>query len=94
MFVVVEPTDGPELDRTITSLLNATGVVHQVIESVQYDGFEGIDAIDECAARIRRFLTVFAEHHDDDELEVVTRILATITLIVGEELDLGDMFAP
>jgi hypothetical protein len=94
MFVVVEPTDGPELDRAITSLLNVTGVVHQVIESVLYDGYDGVDAIDEAASRIRGWLTVFAEHHDDDELEVVTRLLATITLIVGEELDLGDMFAP
>jgi len=94
MFVVVEPTDGPELDRAITSLLNVTGVVHQVIEAVLYDGYDGVEAIDEAAMRIRGWLTVFAEHHDDDELEVITRLLATITLIVGEELDLGDMFAP
>ncbi len=93
MFVVVEPTDGPELDRTITSLLNATGVVHQVIESVQFEGFEGVAVIDESATRIRDFLTVFAEHHSDEELEVVTRILTTIVLIVGDELDLGDLFA-
>lgn len=93
MFVVVEPTDGPELDRTITSLLNATGVVHQVIEAVQREGYEGVAIIDESAARIRDFLTVFAEHHSDEELEVVTRILTTIVLVVAGELDLGDLFA-
>lgn len=94
MFVVIEPTDGPELDRTITALLNATGVVHQVICSVQLDGFTGIEAIDEAADRIRGLLTVFAEHHGDEELETVTRILATITLILGDGLDLGDVFRP
>jgi hypothetical protein len=69
------------------------GVVHQVIEAVQFEGYEGIEIIDESAARIRDFLTVFAEHHSDEELEVVTRILTTIVLIVGDELDLGDLFA-
>ena len=42
----VEPIDGPELDRLITALLNATGTVHQLIDDEQRDGYtDGLEII-------------------------------------------------
>ena len=65
----VEPIDGPELDRLITALLNATGTVHQLIEDEQRDGYtDGLEIIDRVAMRLRTVLAIFAEHHGDEEL--------------------------
>ena len=86
MGICVEPVDGPELDRLVTALLNATGAVHQIIEGELAGGREGLAVIDRSAGRLRAILAVVAEHHGDDELRVITEFLAIATmLIAGEE---------
>jgi hypothetical protein len=35
MYVVVEPRDGHELERVITKLVNFTGVVHHLIDTIE-----------------------------------------------------------
>lgn len=93
MSFAVEPIDGPELDRLITALLNATGAVHQLIEQAQLDGFtDGLEIIGDCASRLRSSLAVFAEHHGDDELAVVTEFLAVATLLVAQDGEFDDVF--
>lgn len=96
MFLVVEPLDGPELDRLITALLNASGAVHQVIvaEGGQpgVPSEDGLEIIDRAAARLRSNLAVVAEHHDDEELSRVTGILALATMLVAEEGGFDDVF--
>jgi hypothetical protein len=36
MRIVIEPQHGHELDRLVTALLNATGVVHRAIEDTAF----------------------------------------------------------
>jgi hypothetical protein len=94
MYVIVEPRSGDELDRLITALLNATGVVHQVVTAAdEPSGGDGVEVIGNAAVRLRQILAVVAEHHNDDELAVVTGLLAQATLLVAEELGPGDCFS-
>ncbi|MEA2352636.1 MAG: hypothetical protein QOJ14_1050 [Thermoleophilaceae bacterium] len=92
-FVVVEPVDGTELERLITALLNATGTVHQVIESTECppdaDGEEIIGVI---AEHLRRIFTPVGEHYPDEQLACVTGLLAHITLLIAGDLGLSGCF--
>jgi hypothetical protein len=91
----VEPVDGPELDRLITALLNATGTVHQVIEDEKADGYtDGLEIIDRAAARLRNVLAIFAEHHGDEELVPVTEFLALTSVLVATDGGFEDVFYP
>jgi hypothetical protein len=93
MAILVEPMDGPELDRLITSLLNATGAVHQVVEAEMCDPARGgLEVIGRAADRLRACLAVIAEHHGDDELAVVTEFLAIATMLIAEEEGFADAF--
>jgi hypothetical protein len=92
-FVVVEPVDGDDLDRLITALVNVTGVVHQLLMSVEREtGAEGVELIDLAADRLHEIFCVIAEQYDDDELAELTGTLALATLLVADELGLGDTF--
>jgi hypothetical protein len=93
MHIPVEPQTGGELDRLITALLNATGVVYRVIESTGHAG-DGVELIGRVASRLRGTLALMAEHSSDEELALVTRALAETTLLVAGELGLGDCFGP
>jgi hypothetical protein len=89
MHVVVEPIDGTELDRMITALLNATGLVRQVIElSKARPGVEGVAIIGLAAEHLRAALVLLAEHREDTELALVTQILAEATLLLADDLGL------
>lgn len=93
MPAIVEPRDGPELDRLITALLNVTGAVHQVIGSEQLDpAIDGLEIIDRCAARLRSTFAVFAEHHDDGELAPFTEFLAVATLLIAGDGGFDEVF--
>lgn len=90
---IVEPTEGPELDRLITALLNATGVVHRVVEDEQADPCaDGLEIIDRCATRLRSTFAVFAEHHDDDDLAYITEFLAVATLLIADDGGFDEVF--
>lgn len=89
----VEPQDGHDLDRLITALLNVTGVVHRLIESIgDHPGIDGVELIGLVAERLRGCLTLLAEHHSDKELALMTQALADATLLVARSLGLGDCF--
>ena len=93
----VEPFDGPELDRVITALLNATGCVHQLIEEEVGDAApltetDGLAAIGRIAGRMRAPLAVFSEHHTDEELAVITEFLAIATILIAQEHGFDDVF--
>ena len=94
----VEPLNGPELDRVVTALLNATGCVHQLIEEEVGDAplpmeeSEGLAAIGRIAMRMRAPLAVFSEHHTDDELSVITEFLAIATILIAREHGFDDVF--
>ena len=88
----VEPVDGHELDRLITALLNATGVVHQVINAEDRPGDDGVEVIGRVAARLREPLAMLAEHHGDEGLAEVTGTLGAATLLVANELGLEGLF--
>lgn len=93
MGPIVEPLEGPELDRLITALLNATGSVHMVIEEEQRSPFlEEVEVIDRCATRLRATLAVFAEHHGDDDLASITEFLALTTILIAQESGFDDIF--
>jgi hypothetical protein len=95
MKIRVEPAQGRELDRLITALLNATGVVHRTIEATpQAAARDGAEVIGMVARRLAEPLTLLAEHHDDDELATVTGILAEIALLGAAELGIEDCFLP
>jgi hypothetical protein len=92
MHVVVEPTDGAELDRLITALLNATGLVRQVVElSEARPGVEGVAVIGLAAEHLRAALVLLAEHRGDGDLALVTQVLAEATLLLADDLGL-DLF--
>ena len=94
MHIQVEPQTGHDLDRLITALLNATGVVHRVIESSDHPPeLDPVDVIGVIADRLRGTLAVLAEHHSDDDLALVTQVLAQATMLVATELGLGGLFA-
>lgn len=93
MYVTVEPLDGSELERLITALLNATGVVHQLIEATERPpGADGVEVIDLAAERLRACLAFIAEFYGDDELALVTGVLAQATLVAAEDLGLGELY--
>jgi hypothetical protein len=92
-FVVVEPLDGSELDRLITALLNATGTVRQVIERTeQPPGLDGEQIIGVIARRLSAALAPIAEHYDDEELAVVTGVIAHTALLIASDLGLEGVF--
>jgi hypothetical protein len=94
MHVIVEPADGNELDRLITALLNATGVVRRAIETTGHPPeADGAAVIGLVAERLRGVLTVLGEHRSDDELALGTQLLADTTLLVANHVGLGDCFA-
>ena len=93
VFVTVEPLEGGELERLITVRLNATGVVRQMIERVDAPpDTDGVEIIDLVAERLHDCLSPIAEHYGDDELAVVTGILAPATLVGAQALGLGDLY--
>jgi hypothetical protein len=92
-MVVIEPVDGTELDRLITALLNATGVVHQLIEQVQEEGeVEGVAIISACAERLKASLSFLVEHFSDEDLLPVTCCLGIITVLAAEAGGFDDVF--
>jgi hypothetical protein len=95
MDILVEPQHGHDLDRLITALLNATGVVRRLIEDTQHPAqADGVAIIGMIADRIRSSLTLLAEMHSDEELALSTQVLAETTLLVAGELGLEGNFAP
>lgn len=93
MAIVVEPVEGPELDRLVTALLNATGAVGQVIgEALGDPELAGLAVIGRSAERLRATLSVIAEHHEDRELAVITEFLAVATMLIAEEEGFADAF--
>lgn len=93
MAIIVEPLEGAELDRLVTALLNATSAVHQVIERELCDPeADGLEVIGRSAEHLRAVLAVVAEHHDDDELSVITEFLAIATMLIAEEGGFADTF--
>ena len=91
---LVEPIEGPELDRLITALLNATGAVHRLVDDELAAGRHGLEAIDRAAERLRAILVVFEEHHTDDELAEITEFLAVMTLFVARQGGFDQVFRP
>ncbi|MGH2952532.1 MAG: hypothetical protein ACRDK9_00730 [Solirubrobacterales bacterium] len=89
MTIPIEPLDGHHLDRLITVLLNATGVVHRLIGDTERPAdADGEQIIDLCAERVRGMLPLLVEHHGDEELAVAAQVLATATLLIAAELEL------
>jgi hypothetical protein len=93
VFVTVEPLEGGELERLITVLLNATGVVRQMIERVDAPpDAGGVAVIDLVADRLHECLSPIAEHYGDDELALVTGVLAHAILVGAQELGMGELY--
>ena len=94
MRIVIEPEHGHELDRLVTALLNATGVVHRAIEDTAYPpDSDGVEIIGVVADRLRGALSVLAEQRSDDQLALATQVLAEATLLMAGELGLEGNFA-
>ena len=90
---MIEPHHGHELDRLVTALLNATGVVHRAIEDTAYPpDSDGVEIIGVVADRLRDSLTVLAEQRSDEQL--ATQVLAEATLLMAGELGLEGVFRP
>ena len=90
----VEPQNGSDLERLITVLLNVTGAVHRVIDSTGHPpAADGVEVIGIVADRLRYILASLAEHKSDDELALVTGVLADTTLLVAYELGLEGCFS-
>ena len=95
MRIVIEPQHGHELDRLVTALLNATGVVHRAIEDTPYPpDSDGVEIIGVVADRLRGALSVLAEQRSDDQLALATQVLAEATLLMAGELGLEGVFRP
>jgi hypothetical protein len=93
MGFVVEPRAGHDLERLITALLNGTGAVHRVIDTIgDRSAVDGVELIGMVADRLRRMLAELAEHHSDEELVLVTSVLAETTLLIADELGLDGCF--
>ncbi len=92
--MVIEPVDGTELERLITALLNATGVVNQLIEQVldEEGPGDGVGIIDINTERLRNSLSFLAEHFSDDDLFPVTCCLGIIAFQAAEHLGIDDVF--
>ncbi len=92
MNIPVEPQTGRDLDRFVTALLNATGIVYHVIEAAGSRTDDGAGVIGRAGSRLRDMLALMAEHNSDEELALATQMLAETTLLVAAELDLGHLF--
>jgi hypothetical protein len=93
MRIRVEPENGSDLDRLITALLNATGVVHRTIHATDHRGIAGpTELMDRVAERLRGPLTLLAELRADEDLALATQVLAEATLLAAEELALEGAF--
>jgi hypothetical protein len=93
MNYTVEPLAGHPLDRLITALLNATGVVKRVIDATELPPeAEGEPVIGLVAERLRGALALLAEQRSDQDLTLATEVLAETTLLVGCHLGLGELF--
>jgi hypothetical protein len=94
MRPLVEPQTGHDLERLITALLNVTGAVHRVIDTIGHrpaaDGVEVIGTVADC---LHYILAPLAEHNSDGQLAVVTHMLAEATLLVAAELDSDGLLA-
>jgi hypothetical protein len=90
MDISVEPRDGSELDRLVTTLLNVTGLVSCVIDRSHGAPLDDPEEVIGRAARwMRGSFCAVAEHYGDAELGVVVEILAECTLIAADDLGLG-----
>ena len=94
MPLLVEPIEGPELDRVITVLLNATGAVHQLVETEVDAGYVGVGVVDRVADRLRSILVLFEEHRSDEELAEITEFLAIATIMIAEHCGFDAVFHP
>ena len=93
MAIAVEPRDGHELDRLITVLLNVTGVVHRMVEEAKEPAHgDGVEVIGRVAGRLRAPLAFLAEHHRDEDLALVTGILAEAALLAAKDAGLDASF--
>jgi hypothetical protein len=94
MRILIEPQHGHDLDRLITALLNATGVVHRAIEDTDRPrDADGVQIVGLVADRLRGSLTVLAELRSDEEIAQATQVLAEATLLMAGELGVEDVFA-
>jgi hypothetical protein len=95
MRILIEPEHGHDLDRLVTALLNATGVVHRAIEDTEHPpDADGVEIIGVVADRLRACLTLLAELRSDEELAQTTQVLAEATLLIAGELRLEGNFRP
>jgi hypothetical protein len=95
MRILIEPEHGHELDRLVTALLNATGVVHRAIEDTERPpDADGVQIVGLVADRMRGSLTVLAELRSDEQLALATQVLAEATLLIAGELGLEGSFRP
>jgi hypothetical protein len=86
--IVVEPENGTELERLITALLNATGVVHRFIETAQKrPGIGGLEIIGAVSERLHGALAPIAELRSDAQLREITQALAEATLMAAADLE-------
>jgi hypothetical protein len=93
MRIRVEPENGHDLDRLITALLNATGVVHRTIQATDHRAAaDGAEVMDQVAERLRGSLTLLAELRADEDLALATQVLAEATLLAAEDLGLEGAF--
>jgi hypothetical protein len=93
MRIRVEPEEGSDLDRLITALLNATGVVHRAIHSVdRRELSDPTQLMDLVAQRLRSSLTLLSELRADEDLSLTTQVLAEATLLAAEELGVAEAF--
>jgi hypothetical protein len=95
MRIVVEPEDGHELDRLVTALLSATGVVHRAMEDTPRPRrAKGPEIIELVGDRLRDSLALLAELRGDEELALATQVVAEATVMMATELGLEGIFAP
>jgi hypothetical protein len=80
-----------ELDKLITALLNATGVVYRAIEATDDRDCALMPAV---ANRLRDGLAPFAEHYSDEDMSELAAVLGQITLLLAEDLGLESYFRP
>jgi hypothetical protein len=92
MRIRVEPENGHDLDRLITALLNATGIVHRTIQATDHRAADGTQIMDRVAERLRLSLTLLAELRGDEELALATQVLAEATLLAAEDIGLEGAF--
>ena len=92
--MTIEPLDGSELDRLVTALLSATGVVHRAIEATDDPSAGGEKVIGAVAERVSAALAPFAEHYRAHELGELTGAVAHITLLLAADVEVEEYFRP